>query len=200
MQSSYSGRRPFTDLEIDRMVSGCTGNYAERNRLLILLGCYTGFRAQELLVIRIRDVWDGLACRNSVCVARRAMKGKKRSRTMPLHPRVCEAIIAWIGVLVAAGKYDHERYLFSRKLTTHPISRRQAANIIRDACKSQDMDIERVATHSLRKSFARKMWESELVGRDMARMARLLGHENFSNTLRYLEFGTELDEAVLKAA
>ena len=200
MQYSYSGCRPFTDLEIDRMVSGCTGNYAERNRLLILLGCYTGFRAQEFLSIRIRDVFDGQACRASVCVARRAMKGKLRSRTMPLHPRVCDAIVAWIGVLVAAGKYDDERYLFSRKFTTHPISRRQAANIICGLAKAAGVSTDRVACHSLRKCFARKMWESDIVGRDMARMARLLGHQNFSNTLRYLEFGTELDEAVLKAA
>jgi hypothetical protein len=41
------------------------------------------------------------------------------------------------------------------------------------------------------------MWDSPIVNRDMAKMARLLGHQNFSNTLRYLEFADELDKAVL---
>jgi hypothetical protein len=32
------------------------------------------------------------------------------------------------------------------------------------------------------------MWASPQVNGDMAKMARLLGHQNWSNTLRYVEF------------
>lgn len=41
------------------------------------------------------------------------------------------------------------------------------------------------------------MWERPQVNCDMAKMGRLLGSENFSNTLRYLVFVDELEEAVL---
>ncbi len=64
------------------------------------------------------------------------------------------------------------------------------------AAESAGVDSDRIATHTLRKTFARRLWDSPQVGKDPARMARLLGHTNWSNTLRYLEF-TDLDAAVL---
>ena len=43
------------------------------------------------------------------------------------------------------------------------------------------------------------MWKHPLpiVNQDPAKMARLLGNDNWGNTLRYLEFTDELDAAVL---
>lgn len=74
----------------------------------------------------------------------------------------------------------------------------QVWSILKTAAKKAGVDAERVASHSMRKTFASRMWVSPFVDKDMSKMARLLGHQNFSNTLRYLQFlDNSLEEAVL---
>jgi len=194
---NYTGCRPLSDDEIERILSECHGRYASRDRLLILLGVYTGFRISEILSLCISDVWDGTHARSSVRVAAGFMKGKRYSRVMPLHARVRGAIKAWLwenGQMTLS--YD-DPPLFPSQQTSRALSRRQVVDILIGAAERAGIDSDRIATHSLRKSFARRMWESPLVERDPAKMARLLGHSNWSNTLRYLEFANELEAAVL---
>ena len=51
----------------------------------------------------------------------------------------------------------------------------------------------------MRKTFATKAWNSQFVAGDMAKMAKLLGHKNWSNTLRYISFlDGSLDKAVME--
>ncbi len=126
------------------------------------------------------------------------MKGRARSRTMPLHQRAREAIAIWVEDMPYAQDSSAGHFpLFPSRSPRRALTRRQASNIIQGAAERAGLDMSRVSSHSLRKSFARRMWASEIVGKDMARMARLLGHVNFSNTLRYLEFGSDLERAVV---
>ena len=194
---NYTGCRPLSDGEIEQILMGCQGRYASRDRLLILFGVHTGYRISEILSLRVSDVWDGEQVRPIVRIAAGFMKGKSQSRAMPLHARAKNAIQTWLWetgkTIPACGTLP----LFSCQQTSRPLSRRQAADILVGAAEAAGIDASRVATHTLRKSFARRMWESPLVERDPAKMARLLGHANWSNTLRYLEFADELDAAVL---
>jgi integrase len=196
---NYSGCRPFSESELDLILNACSGRYEQRDRTLIVMGVHTGFRIRELLSLRISDVWDGSCIRNSVTVARGFMKCKLRSRTMPLHPRVREEIALLIRAKAEHGAIDPSCPLFNKQKTDKPLSTRQAYDILLSAAEKAGIEVARVGTHSLRKTFARRMWTSPLVNHDPAKMARLLGHENWSNTLRYLEFADELENAVLSA-
>jgi integrase len=196
---NYSGARPFTDVEIEKILGAYRGRYAKRDRLLLLFGVHTGYRIQETLSVKVGDVFDGTRVLKEVCVKKGFKKGKARSRTMPLHANVREAIVAWLEVYLDGLSSPLERPLFPRQRTVFAMTRCQAANILIRATAEAKVDLRRVSNHSCRKSFARKMWNSPQIGQDMAKMARLLGHENYSNTLRYLEFGQELEEAVLAA-
>ena len=132
-----------------------------------------------------------------VTVAKGFMKGKKKARTMPLHETVRQAIHSLLQSSRMWHPLFHDWPLFHSQGRPTQLSPRQAFDIIVDAATLAGLDAERVGTHTLRKTFARRMWVSPSVDRDPAKMARLLGHQNWGNTLRYLEFADELDAAVL---
>jgi integrase len=191
----YTGARPLLDSELDLMLNAASkGKYAKRDRLFLLLGSHTGYRASELLAIDVQDVWDGVAPRSSVCVLKGFMKGRTRSRTMPLHNNVRNAIRE---LMADRSAYRPGDPLFTSQRTAKRLSRRQADTILRKLTVAAGVAKHRVSLHSLRKNFAAKMYRHPSIRGDMARMARLLGHINYSNTLRYLEFTGELEEAVL---
>lgn len=197
-EMDYTGCRPFTDREYEKMLSTFSGKYALRDIALFEFGIRTGFRISEILSIRVGDVFrDGIMA-NSVTVKRSWMKGRHNSRTMPLHPLAAERISEWMSEAGFNKPEMAEQPVFCRQLTGHPMSRAQAWTILKDAARLAGLDVERVGSHSLRKTFARKMWESPRVGGDMAKMAKLLGHRNYNNTLRYLEFlDGSLESAVM---
>ena len=194
---NYTGCRPFTDIELDAILNACKGKYEQRDRTLITMGVYTGFRIRELLSLKVSDVWDGTKVRASVTVARGFMKCKLRARTMPLHEKAKKKISLLIQDKSERGIANIDWPLFNRQLTGKTLSVRQAYDTILLAAQEAGINTNRIGTHSLRKTFASRMWTSPRVNKDPAKMARLLGHQNWSNTLRYLEFADDLEKAVL---
>jgi integrase/recombinase XerD len=194
---NYSGARPISEVELPLILAQCTGRYAARDRCLILMGAHTGYRISELLSIKIDSIWDGSRVADQVVVQKGFMKGKAKSRTMPLHDKVKTAIEEWLAAYLPGLDDFAGRPLFPRQRTRQAMSRSKAAMLIKTAAQRAGLDARRISCHSTRKHFALRMWESPMVNRDMAKMARLLGHQNFSNTLRYLEFADELERAVL---
>jgi len=194
---NYTGCRPLSEEEVAWLLDACEGRHRARDFALIVMGIHTGFRISELLSLRVSDVWDGSKITGEVRVAKGYMKGKKKARTMPLHKKVQEALLAYL----QASRMWHPLFedwpLFPAQGRPTRLSTRQAYEIIVAAAQRAGLDVERVGTHSLRKTFARRMWESPLVQRDPAKVARLLGHCSWGNALRYLEFADELDAAVV---
>jgi len=194
---NYTGCRPLSEDEIPQLLDACQGRYRSRDVALILTGMHTGFRISELLSLRVKDVWNGTEVAKEVRVDKGFMKGKKKSRTMPLHEKVREAIHS----LLQSSRMWHSAFqdwpLFHSQGCQKPLSTRQAFEVVVAAATNAGLEVQRVGSHSLRKTFARRMWVSPIVNRDPAKMARLLGHDNWGNTLRYLEFTDELDAAVL---
>jgi integrase/recombinase XerD len=191
-----TGCRPLSDDELLRVLANCRGRYPLRDQALITLGVYTGYRIGELLGLFVEDIFSSSGVLSKVTVQKSKMKGGRRARTVPLHARAKAAVEAWI---LSAGldSQKHQKWpLFPRQTRCKPLTRHQARRIIVKAAIAGGVEPERIATHTLRKTYARRLWESPLVGKDPARMARLLGHTDWSNTLRYLQF-TDLEAAVL---
>jgi integrase/recombinase XerD len=194
---NYSGARPITETELPLILAQCSGRYASRDRCLLVAAIYTGYRIGELLSITVDMVLEGTEIARSITVQKGFMKGRAKSRTMPLHNTLRTAIAEWLAEYLVGLDDVAGRPLFPRQRTRHPMSRSKAAQMIKTAAAKAGLDTRRISTHSGRKGFALRMWNSPLVAKDMAKMARLLGHTNYSNTLRYLEFANELEQAVL---
>lgn len=192
--------RPLSDEEVTLMLQAMSGGKnAVRNQALLKLGIFTGFRISELLSIKVGDVWDGYRVRDRVTVSKGFMKGKIEGRTMRINPAAAIGIRRWL----RCAKRDNFCYLdwplFAAQGKRKAISRQLATRALVEAAEKAGIDSRRIAGHSLRKTFASKAWISSAVAGDMAKMAKLLGHSNWSNTLRYIEFlDGSLDQAVME--
>lgn len=163
-----------------------------RDRLLLLLGLHSGFRIHELLSVRVGDVWKENRPATEITVARRQLKGgasanarRVRSRTTPLHPAVQAAIRTYVQERFAAEPVRADEFLFkSRKGPNTAITPRHAWRIIKEAARAAGFP-DRVATHSMRKTFARAIYDRS--GHDLILTQRALDHRSVVTTSRYLE-------------
>lgn len=184
------------------MLASIDGKHRLRDRLYLTLAVRTGYRCHELLSLTIGDVWDAAkgTVRDSITISAAAMKGHYGSRAMPLHTEAKTAIRDYL----FASHRTHALYrghaLFARQGHRESITERQAYGIVIRAAEAAGVDLDRVGTHSLRKTFASKMWTHPAIDRDITKMARLLGHSNVNNTLTYVQcLDNSLELAVLTA-
>jgi len=194
---NYSGCKALSDEQIDRIAASFYGKYRLRDRAIFLTGVYTGFRISEILSLDYGDLVEGSFIRNAVTVKKAYMKGKKESRTMPPHFRARSAISELINSL--SGEYRLEKLpLFRSQGTEKRLTSRMFAIVLKQAAQTAGISCQKLATHSMRKTFCSRLWSSPLISHDLAKLALLMGHRNPANTLRYIQFlDNSLSEAVL---
>lgn len=183
------GCRSLTDSEIESVKQSLKNT---RDYTLFILGIFTGFRIQELLSLKVKDVYQYGKVTSHCTVTRANMKGSHSSRTVVLHSE------AQLNVLKLINEYslEHEDYLFqSRKGMNQPITRYRAWSILKAAyraCKLQG----KVACHSTRKSYSRRFYDAS--GQSLIKTQRALGHSNISSTVSYLSVDDEeIDNIIL---
>lgn len=193
------GCRPFSDAEVQAVTQALARDrYHARNLALFHLGVRSGFRISELLSLKLQDVFQNGNFVESVMVARRHMKGKNASRGVPLHPDARVALEVWVRELLAAGHADPGTFLFrSREGGNRAISRKTAWYILRKVSSACGLT-GKIGTHSLRKTFAKRVYEK--LGRDLMKTQRALGHARVTSTVSYLSFDQgEVEDAILKS-
>jgi integrase len=181
--------RALTQEEQTAMLAALSSS---RDRLLFLAGVYTGFRIHELLSLRIGNVWRNNEPAREITIARQNLKGgtsafarRVRSRTIPVHPVLRAAIQNYIFSRYTDQIPPPDDCLFpSKKGNDRPISAVQAFRIIQAAAR-QAGNLERVATHSMRKTFARSIYDRS--GHDIILTSKALGHSSVLTTSHYLE-------------
>jgi len=183
------GCRPLEDDEIEKMlpVFKCL-----RDRVLFILGIKTGFRISELLSLKRRDVYyEGQVCKR-VIVSRMNMKGGVSSRSVILSPVLAPLIESY------CRSIEDKTYLFpSRQGGDKPISYKRAWRIFKDAIRDSKINHQHTGTHSMRKTFAKKI--HNLLGKDLLKTKEALGHKRIDSTVSYLSFDNdEIDQAILK--
>ncbi len=158
-----------------------------RDRLLFALGTSTGLRITELLSIRIRDVVQHDAIVERIYIERKNSKGKTSGSSVLLNPRLHHLIEE-----VVKGR-TLESYLFEGYLG-QAMARQSAWRILKDAANALKLP-GKVATHSMRKTFAQKIYAA--TGKDVVKTAYALRHSDLTNTMKYLSFETEeLDDII----
>lgn len=189
------GCRPLTNSEIRRALDSFSGRHAVRNKCLFVMGLLCGFRVSEMLSLRVRDVVTRGRVRYLVTVPRRNMKGAREGRTVFLPPEGQRAVLDQVKALEYPAPHD---YLFrSQRGHNRPVSRAQAHRVIVGCFESCNI-VDQVATHSLRKTFADRMYSYFLdrvaagEGVDAFTETSLaLGHRDPASTRAYLSFRDE---------
>lgn len=188
------GCRPLTESEKVKVLSAITGRHQLRDRLLILLGIYAGFRISEILSLKLKDVYQNGVIPNHVTVQRRNLKGKREGRSVVLHQTVKDAIIQY----VANNQWlTPESPLFLNQLHTKAISRQQAWNILEAAYAACGLT-GTLGCHSLRKSFAASIYERS--GHCLLKTKKALGHTDIRTTEKYLSFAESDIEDLISGA
>lgn len=175
------GCRPLTDVEATLVASKLT---TLRDRCMFVVGCRTGLRISELVSVRLEDVTS-----NSISVTRQNTKGKIEGCTIPLHADAKEAISIYL-----ASRTDSNPFLFPSEKGGH-IGRVQGFRILQAAYAAAGLE-GKVASHSMRKTFANKIYT--LVKKDILLTAKALRHKQINSTMSYLSFSQEaVDNAIL---
>jgi len=189
------GCRPLIDKEVRNVVECLTGA-SKRDAALFLLGIKSGFRISEILSLKVGDILPAGRMVERVTVARRSMKKRVEGRTVLLHPEARAALAEWFQVLEGEEKLTAETFVFrSRKGENRPVSRVHAWRVLHQAFVDTDLT-GRLGTHSMRKTFANKVYEA--LGHDLIKTQRALGHRNINSTACYLSLREEdIDRAIL---
>ena len=180
------GTRPLDNDEIRRVSAAFTANpYEVRNRSLFMIGVSTGGRISELLSLRVDDVYQNGTAVTDLLFDKSIVKGGETSRAVPVNVdgrAAIDALVAW-----HCEKYENTastRPLFPSRngQGMQPMSRRTAHNVLKDAFMSAGLN-GHIATHSLRKSFAQRLYDRS---GDIFTVQEMLGHKNVATTQKYL--------------
>lgn len=184
------GCRPLSESEIGEVMDSFWGKNKLRDQALFMLGIFTGRRVSQLLSLKVSDVLTSTGeIAQNVYFERQNCKGKREGEAMPLHSKARDALRAF---LKAHG--DANPYLFAGR-QGGAISRQQAHNVLKAAFEGAGLD-GKVATHSMRKTFARRMMQAN--NNDIYLVKQLLNHRNIETTIRYVNIDRErMDKAIL---
>ena len=157
-----------------------------RENIIIVLMLCMGLRRVEVVRLRLGDIGEGW-----ITVHGKGHEGGKL-RTVPFHPRFQSALSRWMeyrDMLVKGSGYRSDAlivYRQGRSLFGYSELGSAIDNIVRTATKRVGVPC---SSHTLRRTFGRAMWHA---GVPVETIARILGHSNTVQTLRYI--GADLDD------
>ena len=179
------GTRPLDNNEI-RLVSACfTGTFEVRNLGLFMLGVSTGGRISELLSLTIGDVYQNRRAVTDLLFDKSVVKGGEVSRAVPVNTdgmRAIEDLIRWHREQYRTVKASRPLFTSRNGKGTQRMTRRAAHNVLKDAFEAAGLN-GHLATHSLRKSFAQRLYEQT---GDVFTVQEMLGHKSIATTQKYL--------------
>ncbi|OIQ80949.1 tyrosine recombinase XerD [mine drainage metagenome] len=195
------GRKPLSETELTRVYAALERG-SLRDQALVTLGLHTGYRITELLSLNVGDVWDGREVRPQLKVNRARMKGGRgarrtsiSSRSIPLNGTAVQALRRFLFSRYGSGPAQPTDPLFSSRFHGKRLTRWGANDIVhRVLIEAGIDDCGDLGTHTLRKTFCRKIYEK--TGRDIQVTRAAMGHRHCSTTQLYLH----VDEEQIRAA
>jgi integrase len=149
---------------------------------IFLLGVHSGLRIQEMLDL---DLDQG----TGTMIQTHKSKGNKKhiARDIPLHTAAQYAIKRYL---------EEEQWTMERPDKLFTLSYRQVLYRLQDAFRAAGME-GKLATHSMRKTFAQRMYKR--LGKDIVATQRAMGHASVNNTATYISVDADrITKAILE--
>jgi site-specific recombinase XerC len=186
---ALKGCRSLSDQEQAQILKSFVGLYAHRDRALFLLGRYTGARISQLLYLKVGHVYQHEQLVDVLYFPRSSRKGKREGQAMPLHPKAKDGLRLWLDDLQRWGCLDAGAPLFRSRNRTRDgrpkaVSRVHVYRIQQLLYHALGMT-GKLGTHSMRKSFARHVYEKS--GHNLLACQKALGHRDIATTVKYLD-------------
>ena len=161
---------------------------SERDYVLFLLGITTGYRAGDLVVLKIRDVKEALR-RGRFEIMEGKKKNSKNIREKNRKPRIAE-ILPEVEIVLKRyikDKKDYE-YMFPSRTGKSHIKVDRVTAILKEAADYFCMDD--ITAHSMRKTYAYTVYiENDC---DIIAVKEMLCHSSIEETKAYLGLDREM--------
>lgn len=164
------------------MVTFCKGAGRPRDAALIAVCAGFGLRVSDALSLRWRDVVDEAGEPRKLVRLTETKTGK--SRLVRVFPFVRDALLDW------RDASDNSDVIFPGKSGT--LDRRSAWHMVKRLADTMGIQAH-VSTHSFRKAFCDFVYANT---RDPVETARITGHTNPAQLMRYIGRMAEGEEAV----
>ena len=150
-----------------------------------MLGVSTGGRISELLSLTIGDVYQNGKPVTDLLFDRSIVKGGEVSRAVPVNVdgrAAIESLIDWHREHYKTIAPSRPLFPSRNKNGSVAMNRQTAHEMLKKAFQAAGLN-GKLATHSLRKSFAQRVYEES---GDIYLVQELLGHRNVSTTQKYI--------------
>jgi len=144
--------RALSESEVVKVYNALGGVNAKRNRAMFVFGLYAGFRIGEILSAKVSDVINPEGFNDEITL-KETKTGKMRTVKMSEQLRLI--LKPWIDERMSTGLMLFTDYLFC-KSGGEKMTYIQAWKILRAAYSKAGVR-GRVATHTMRKTFAQRM-------------------------------------------
>lgn len=146
----------------------------KRDYILFLCGITLGLRISDILPLRVKDILN----KDIIYITERKT-GK--SKEIAISNKLKKEL------KIYCRDKDKSEYLFKSREGNKPIGRDRAYRIIRDI--GEQFGLERIGTHSLRKTFGRKYYQKY---KDIEGLREYFNHNNSLITRRYIGLEQEI--------
>ena len=160
----------------------------ERDYILFLIGVTTGYRAGDLVKLKVRDIKEALKRGEFTIYEGKKMNSKnireknRKPRSVELLPKVAKILKEYI-----RDKRDYEYMFQSRKGNNQPTGVQAVSNILKNA--AEYFGLYNISAHSMRKTYAYKIYIDS--GCDIVAVKELLGHRSIEETKAYIGLDRE---------
>ncbi len=192
------GARPLTNEEILLVAGQFDGTFETRNRSLFMLGVSVGGRISELLALTIGDVYQNNQPVGDLLFQKDVVKGKETARMIPVNADGRKAIISLILCHERRyGSLEPTRPLFPSRNGQGKVAmtRKTGHEVLKAAFEKAGLN-GKLATHSLRKSYAQRMYDAS---GDIFLVREMLGHKDVRTTQKYLGVSYQKAQRVSEA-
>lgn len=158
-----------------------------RNYMLFILGIATGYRAGDLVKLKVRDIKNSLDTGYFII-----MEGKKlNSKNIREKNRKPRKVIIIKNLRIKLKEYIQELndydYMFPSRKGGH-IQVKRVSEILKEAANY--FGIIKISAHSMRKTYAYRIYEKN--GHDLLAIKEMLGHSSIEETKVYLGLDREV--------
>lgn len=167
---------PIRDIETIQKMKKVIRKHSLRDLLFFVIGINTGITLNDLLNLKVSDVWDGI----KMCEYLKIKDHKTGEvKTYYLNSKVEEVLLEYL----SKNEWKSDDYLFkSKKNNNQPITRQQAYRIINNAAKEVGIS-EKIGTTTLRKTFG---YHAYYKGVAISLIKSIFNHNSTAETLKYI--------------
>lgn len=160
----------------------------ERDYILFILGISTGYRAGDLVELRIRDIKEALdndyieILENKKVNSKNIREENIKPRIVPIPEKLAKILKAYV-----KNKKDYEYMFQSRKGCNSHILVSHVSRILKRV--GETFGLKNITAHSLRKTYAYKLYTES--NYEIYAIKEMLGHSSIEETKHYIGLDKE---------